>query len=216
MTVEDEKKPLFFNEGSHSEYSDDTLEEMKLMGMKKPDSVEWGRWVGPKDHSHRHELLVHLAASGLTNNAIAKELEMTPSRISIILTQPEIKNKIRKVQDTLWGENATARFEKLIPAAIDTLEDITKNKQEKSSTRVSAANSLLDRALGKPQQTIDVTGNLLGEVVSKLDKLRIVEGQASDVTELEKDKDKLDTFLEEFIPEKHVVGKRGESDEQKS
>ena len=46
------------------------------------------------------------------------------------------------------------------PAAITALAGIVKNTKEPAAARVAAANSLLDRAWGRAQTTIDVTGKV--------------------------------------------------------
>lgn len=205
-----EEKPLFYDAGSEAEFSDEDLEEMKLMGLPKPDNVEWGRWIGPKSHSHRHELLIHMAASGLSNNQIAEELQYSQSRVSVILSQPEIRNKIRLLQEKVWGGNASQKFQSLVHDAIDVTEEIMNNRQEKGATRLSAANNLLDRALGKATQKIDVESTSLGEVLDRLDQLKELEKNNTyqEPALLEKTKNPEDAFLDSFIEADYVVGER--------
>jgi len=45
-------------------------------------------------------------------------------------------------------------------AAVLALADIMADESQPSSARVSAANSLLDRAHGKPSQSVDVSGDM--------------------------------------------------------
>jgi len=209
----EESKPLFYDPGSEAHWTDEQLQEMRALGMPKPDDVEWGRWIGPKNHSHRHGMLIYLAASGLTGNEIAKELRLTPSRVSVILSQPKIKNKIKEVQQEFWGDRAEERFKQLIPKAINVLEATVDNQQEKTPNRLTAAKEILDRSLGKAQQKVSVEGNLLGDLIDRFDRGKTVVGETIDVTAVEKPKDEMDTMLDSFIETDHVVGKKGEINE---
>lgn len=43
------------------------------------------------------------------------------------------------------------------PGALETLIKVSKNPEETGSARVAAANAILDRAYGRPQQSVDHT-----------------------------------------------------------
>lgn len=191
-----------------SQYTQDDIDEMKALGMPKPPEVSWGSWMGPKKESHVHEALIFMAAAGATNKKIAEELGFTQSRISIILSKPEIKKKIRAAQEMYWGENSDQRFKNLLPKAIDVAQSIIEDKTEKTSLKADVAFKLMDRALGKPQQSVSVEGNLLADLIHRLDQQ-----DPRDVTQpelgSEGTKDKAEEFVDEFLGgEDFTVGKR--------
>lgn len=191
-------------------YSDEEVQEMKALGVPKPDGVTWGQWVGPKKESHVHEALIYMAASGATNKQIADDLGFTQSRISIILSKPSLKEKVRKVQEELWGDSAEKRFKNLLPKAIDTWERILNDTSEKSALQSDVASKVADRVLGKPKQEVSVAGNLLGDLISRLDQqqTRDVTDSVSDL-KIEKRKDDAEKFFDDFLGEKKlVIGKR--------
>ncbi len=59
---------------------------------------------------------------------------------------------------------------KYTTAALETLAQIMK-AGESEGARVAAANSLLDRAHGKPKQSVDVEGNMTHEVTDARERL---------------------------------------------
>lgn len=190
-------------------YSDEQIQEMKALGIPKPEEVSWGTWVGPKKESHVHEALIYMAASGANQKTIAEDLGFTQSRISIILSKPEIKQKVRKVQELLWGENAEKRFNNLLPKAIDVAQHIIEDANEKTSLKADVAFKLMDRALGRPQQSVNVEGNLLGDLIARLD-----EQSSRDITNPEltsgREKDEVDNFVDQHV-ENYKVGKRDDN-----
>jgi len=204
------KKELteIFNPIVPCEYSSEQLQEMRALGMSKPDGVSWGSWMGPKKENHTHEALIYMAASGANQKAIAQDLGYTQSRISIILSKPEIKEKVRAVQAELWGGNAIKRFENLLPQSIDVLAHVVREgSTESTKDKLSAVKEINDRALGKAKQSVTVEGNLLADLIHKLDtqETRNVDGTALP----SKTKDNAEEFVDEFLgDENYIVGKR--------
>jgi hypothetical protein len=56
--------------------------------------------------------------------------------------------------------------------AIETLADIARNTATPPSTRVSAANAILDRSIGKPKQEAEVKHTGQVSLIAILDKIR--------------------------------------------
>lgn len=203
------KKELqeIFTPIKESPYSQEQIQEMKALGIPKPPEVSWGSWIGPKKENHTHEALIYMAASGANQKQIALDLGYTQSRISIILSKPEIKSKVRDIQAALWGENAEKRFKNLLPKAIDVAQDIIEDASEKKSLRADVAFKLMDRVLGKPQQTVSVEGNLLVDLIARLDEQSSREVSNPELPS-KRDEDPVDKFVEEFIDKDYQVGKR--------
>ena len=205
----DYQEILKANKERANNYSPEVIKEMKMLGMEKPPEVSWGDWVGPEDLNHRHDLLIYMAASGATNKQIAEDLGFTQGRVSIILSKPEVKQKIRQLQEGSGRKDIDRRFQQILPEAVEDAYEIMKDKQEKSSLRANVAFQFMDRALGKPQQNVNVEGNLLNELLVKLDN------QEKEVEELDKEEDEMDTLVESLIEEEVTVGKKdkGATDE---
>lgn len=194
---------------SEDQYTPEIIEEMKALGIPKPENVSWGSWIGPKDHSHRHDLIVHLAASGLPNKTIAAEIGMTDAWISVILSQPQMKAKIRAKQDELFGKDTRARLLALSQKALQGVEEVLDDKSAKNSDKLAASTYILDQAVGKAKQDVSIQGNLLGDLISRLDNLdsRPVLPQAE---QLDTPPDSMQDFIDEFVPDNVKVGVRSE------
>ena len=71
------------------------------------------------------------------------------------------------------------------PEAIETLVEIMKDTDATKAARVAAANALLDRGWGKPEQQVNIDGgqsllSILDELERRAD-MRTIEGEAIDV-----------------------------------
>lgn len=201
-----------FDELTDDTITHDMIDELKAIGIPKPANVSWGKWVGPKDHSHRHDLICALAALGRTNNQIAEEIGMTAARVCIILQQQEIKTKIKTMQNNEFVNEARKRIESSLGKALDLLEEQMDNKQEASKIRQTAAIYIIDQGIGKSKQEVTHSGTVLGEFMHKLEQ---VTSHALDVTPknlLAESNNPIDAFIVENVPDSVKVGKRGKEE----
>lgn len=185
----------------------DLMDEMKALGLPKPQNVSFAKWIGPRDHKHRHELIIRLAAGGMTNVQIADEIGMSAARVGIVLAQPANKAKVKAVQEQLWGENVKKRMQTIASKALDTVEEIMNNKQERGATRLQASTYVLDQAVGKAQQTVNVQGSVLGELIHRIDTMAVRD--VAPLNALDAPQDTMDNFVNDLIPDQMTVGKKG-------
>lgn len=184
---------------------------LQSMGIPKPTQISWPAWIGPKEISPKHELLIHLKASGLTNNQVAEALGMSPARISIIVNSPKVKSAIKVKQEAYFGSDHRDRMNKLMPKVFGVFEGILANDQEKANVRLDAAKYIADQTMGKAQQNVKMEGSAFSEFFSKLDQLSNRDvTPATETTALDLTKDPLENFIEEVIPQNLIVGKRSE------
>ena len=146
-------------------------------------------------------------AAGATNKAIAEEFGYSEARISIIFQKKEVAEKVKQLQEEYWGHNTDKRFQNLANQAISVYEDVINEKGASHRDKISAANALLDRALGKAQQSISVEGNVLGDLIARLDA-QDARNKEQPSLDSNQEKDEVDTFMEDFVGEGLVVGKR--------
>jgi hypothetical protein len=102
-----------------------------------------------------HRMAIMLKVMGFSNIEIAAKLEVTPVMVSQVLRQ-------QWARETMVKEiNAPARMQiaKILEStALDSVFTLIEQRDRpdaKPSERISAANALLDRYLGKPQQTVE-------------------------------------------------------------
>jgi CRP-like cAMP-binding protein len=123
------------------------------------DNVITGEATTPlRDHEQpHHRVAVLLKAQGLSTNEIAETLGYTASTISVILRQPWA----RKLLTELIMRHGRAGIERLLEAelipSILTLVEVRDSPTAPPSTRVAAADKLLDRFLGKPTAFVETT-----------------------------------------------------------
>lgn len=120
-----------------------------------------------------HRVMILLKAQGLSNTEIAKKLGCTGPWVSQVLRQPWARQRLLDelnqagrpvIQSLLAGEAVNS---------IMTLIEVRDNASAKPSERAGAANSLLDRYLGKP--------------VAIVEQHNITEPTSKDVDELDRE-----------------------------
>lgn len=118
-----------------------------------------------------HRIVLFLKAQGLSNREISQRTGYTEPWISQVLRQPWARARlVRELQEA--GRDAVQEVIKA--AALDSvyrLIDERDNDKAKPSERITAANSLLDRFLGKPLQKVE-NHTTMHEGIAEVDKLR--------------------------------------------
>ncbi len=128
-----------------------------------------------------HQMMAYMGAAGRTVKEIAEASGYSYSQVREVLAQPAIRDEMKRIVEES-GSNFidTVLSQEVIPS-IQTLVAVRDDTKEKGSTRVSAANSLLDRFLGKPTTKIESTnydgGKIEDSVEAKLAELQRIESQ---------------------------------------
>lgn len=193
-------------------YSLKQLKELKQSGFPKPAEVPWTHWNAPFKLSPRQELIVYLAAQGFSGQRIASEIGLSYNRTMIILSNPSMRALIAMKQKEIYGNQPKERLRLMTAKALDTLENVLDNEQEKSALRTDVAKYVIDQGVGKATQPVEVSGNLLSELIVRLDNEK-----SRDITDsakkLDKPADPLEAFVEAHVPSDVKVGARGASEE---
>jgi hypothetical protein len=146
--------------------------KLKSLGMAKPDSIGWGDWVGPKKLSHRHHLMATLLAHGVTQGEIARELGMTPCRVSLIANTTRMTETVTALREKYYGTDPVKRFQRILPKAIDIAEGILDNPNNTPDLRFRVATEFMNRSLGKPKESMEVKTTSIRDLFSALDQLK--------------------------------------------
>jgi hypothetical protein len=102
-----------------------------------------------------HRMLVYLKAQGLTNQECAERMSYSYGWVCQIVRQPWFRERFI-AECELAGRDAVETFlQAEVMPSLQTLSSIRDDKNAKEATRVAAANSLLDRFLGKPTQRVE-------------------------------------------------------------
>lgn len=108
-----------------------------------------------KHERPEHRVIVFLKAQGMSNKEVSERTGFTTVMIGYVLKQPWAR--VRLLQEiTEMGRDGMAEI--LKGAAVDsvlTLLDVRDSEKSRPSDKIAAANSLLDRYLGKPTQRVE-------------------------------------------------------------
>lgn len=201
---------LLADEQGHG-YTLEQLHELRTGGFARPPGVTKSEWESPFKLSSRQEMVIYLSSHGYGPKKIAEETGYSLSRVSDILRVPAIRNLISLKQKEIYGDQPKERLRKMSDKALATLDQILDNEQEKSSLKADVAKYVVDQSVGKATQTHEVKGNLLNELILRLDaeKSRDI---TPDSKKLDKPLDPLEAFVE-TLPVDQKVGARGKSEE---
>lgn len=152
-------------------YTSADIIKLRKDGRPKPPEITWAEWNAPFKLNDNHEIMAHMAAAGKRPKDIADELGYSYQRVALLLNGERMKFRVKELQYQLFGKNQQRRFETLAAKAIDSLEEVVSDAKEKGTTRVMAAKEILDRAYGKPKQTIEHRDSKISSLYDKLDDI---------------------------------------------
>jgi hypothetical protein len=129
-----------------------------LSGNEKPDDDFFNAKdpnIAIKHESPLHRMMCYLKAQGLSNREIAVRTGKSETWVSQVLRQPWARDRVKEEMKAA-GQDAIQTV--ITAAAMDSvykLIEIRDNEKAKPSEQLAAANSLLDRFMGKPTQKIE-------------------------------------------------------------
>jgi len=188
----------------------DVIREMKRQGMRMPQGVATSDWVEPAELNHRHDEIICLMLQGWTKKRIAAHMEMSYDYIVDITNSDLFQREYAEERRIRNLPIDRKRLESLFEDAISTVERVMLNPEERGTTRLDAAKFVVEQAIGKAKQDVDVKGTVLLDVINSIERLR----DATPTTVLDKPKTAADNFVDEFIPDNFAIGKRGDSGTQ--
>jgi len=138
--------------------------------------------------SPRHRKLAELFASGASNASVAKALDYTEGRVSVLKGNPLIAREIERIRERVFESTVADRLKSMADPALSVIEAALNDQTNrvKHSEKLEAAKWLIEKLDGKAAQKIDLGGSMLGSLLDKLDSLkasgRSVDDLAIDVT----------------------------------
>lgn len=158
---------------SDEELPQDVVEETE---EKSGSEETWGDrlLVEGRPLSPRHRKLAELAAGGMKNGDIAKELHLTQSRVSVLLSNTRIREAVEQYREKMWEETVGGRLKRMSEPALAEIERCLTDKTNryKENLKVDTAKWLIEKLDGKATQKFDVGENLLGVMMDRLDALK--------------------------------------------
>lgn len=125
------------------------------------------------------EIVANLLACGKTRKEISETLGISYSNAVNISAQPYVKKRVQELLRVHGGSVVENLLKSQLAQSVEVVIEIRDDPNEKGSTRLQAANSLLDRILGKPTQhiktekvtDIDEAAKTMAEVQSEISKI---------------------------------------------
>ena len=136
----------------------------------------WGDYVLAPDKplSPRHRKLAELLAQGRRTSEIAKELDLTEGRISVLKSNTKIKTLTNEIAERIYQETVGARIKQMVEPALNNvhmiLTDVT--NRVKISEKADMSKWIIEMEHGKAKQTHDIGENMLSVVMDRLDALK--------------------------------------------
>lgn len=117
-----------------------------------------------------YRTVAHLHAFGADRGQISVMTGLPLDEVGMILGLPRVKDLAFDLQKKHANRDFQNLFMSLVPDAVDTARNLMMDRSVKDSTRLSASLAIMDRALGKPNQNIEVGGSMIRELFEKLDQ----------------------------------------------
>jgi hypothetical protein len=97
-----------------------------------------------------HRLMIYCHAKGMTAREIGEQMGFDPLYVNTVLRQPWARQQIVALLNEV-GESVVSHFLKQeVSPSLEVLREIRDKREAKDAARIAAANSILDRCLGKP------------------------------------------------------------------
>jgi|GEM_PF-3699065 len=97
-----------------------------------------------------HLTVAYLLASGRTRREISDVTGLSLPSISSLTRQPWFVSRLKEITEAAGKDMVRSFLEGEVVTSLEVLRDLRDDLDQKGPTRLSAANSLLDRFLGKP------------------------------------------------------------------
>lgn len=127
-----------------------------------------------------HTAVAYMMCAGATRKEIAERTGLSLSNLSDLAVQPWFKIRLKEITDTAGKDLVKAFLEGEVLPSLEVLRTIRDDDHQRGATRITAANSILDRFLGKPithveaktQLNIHTAADARDQVESELEKVR--------------------------------------------
>lgn len=108
----------------------------------------------------QHDFVAHLAALGMNTHVISEQSGVPEELVKSLMADEKMQFEVKRLKHQYFKNSPKKRFELLAHRAIDVKEEML-GETKKDSVRNRAAEDILDRHLGKPEQTINHEGGSL-------------------------------------------------------
>lgn len=126
--------------------------------------------VSASREKYRRKVICYLKAIGFKNRDIKSTLGCSLGEVYKVLKSQSAQEEIERIQREIFVNEPAKMFEAILPEAIKVAVNAMMSKKVNTSIRVDAAFKFMDRALGKPTQTVEHKTNLVRELITKVNE----------------------------------------------
>lgn len=124
----------------------------------------------PSKEKYRRKVICYLKAIGFKNKDIKTTLNCSLAEVYKTLKSESAQEEIERIQREIFVTEPAKMFEAILPEAVKVAVNAMMSKKVNTSIRVDAAFKFMDRALGKPSQQVEVSHNLIKDLIQKMDQ----------------------------------------------
>ena len=137
----------------------------KLYGDRMPETTIL------REQPH-HRMMIYLHASGASQEDIAEQTGYTKAYVGQVLRQPWARTRLLQILNDCGKDRVKHFLTHEVAPSLEVLREIRDDKQARETARLTAANSILDRALGKPTVHVetDNTNRNVPQDMARLDQ----------------------------------------------
>jgi hypothetical protein len=150
------------------------LQVLRKAGYAKPPGVPWSHWLGLKKLQGKHQVIAYMVSQGIDSRLIAKELNYTEGRLSLIINSPHMQIRIAELNEQRYGKSATERFATMLDKSLKVYEKIIDNAvkaDEPTKLHEAVASKIIDRNVGKVADRVEVKNETIRAVYVLLDNI---------------------------------------------
>jgi hypothetical protein len=107
-----------------------------------------------------HIAVAYLIAAGRTREETSQVTGISLQTINNIARQPWFRDRLKQITESAGTDMVKAFLQGEVLPSLEVLRAVRDNPDERGATRVSAANSILDRFMGKPTVHVESKTNL--------------------------------------------------------
>lgn len=175
---------------SHGHADEKLILKAKKMTFDRPPHILDSLWDGTVKNVSKPapppalDFICYMRAWGMSYVEIGKSVDTDKDTISARLNKPDAKEKIKELRDKIFGGDPIKAIKNLVPNAIGRVADTMNDEAVRAATRLTAAQDILDRGLGKAVQKVAIEENSMRKVLESLDQIKKM-GNLEDIIDVE-------------------------------
>jgi hypothetical protein len=151
-----------------AEHLESRIDEVKNHVIEHKKVEPMAPILNASNDKYRRKVICYLKAIGFKHKDIKATINCSYSEIKKVIESQSGQEEIERIQREIFVNEPAKMFETILPEAIKVAVNAMMSKKVNTSIRVDAAFKFMDRALGKPSQTVEHKTSLVRELITKI------------------------------------------------